>query len=144
MISLERVWRWKLDPTHHHRLAIRWDPDIRDITGNEIKKIANNSNPNCHGHIPRQTVIRSREGGHGGKRKREINRRRGERNGERKNVREREKPLYNFWYRCIISRSSHRLLWSIFIPRVAWRLAIRVLSSTTSPSLTRIYGVPEK
>lgn len=34
----------------------------RDIPGNEIKKIANNSNPNCHGHIPRQTAIRSLRG----------------------------------------------------------------------------------
>lgn len=86
MISLKRVLRWKLDPTHHHRLAIRRDPDVRDITGNEIKKIANNSNPNCHGHIPRQTAIRSREGGHGGKRKRELKRQRGER--ERARARE--------------------------------------------------------
>lgn len=62
---------------------------MRDITGNEIKKIANNSNPNCHGHIARQIAIRSRAGGHGGKRKREIKRQRGGRNGERKRVRER-------------------------------------------------------
>lgn len=68
--DFSKVSRWKLDPTHH-RPAIRRDPDARDITGNEIKKIANNSNPNCHGHIPRQTAIRSRGGGYGDKRKRD-------------------------------------------------------------------------
>lgn len=51
------VQRWKLDlPTH--RQAVRdQNARARDIPGNEIKKIANNSNPNCHGHIPRQTAI---------------------------------------------------------------------------------------
>lgn len=59
---------------------------MRDITRNEIKKIANNSNPNCHRHIPRQTAIRSREGEAPWKEE-ERNR---ERDGEEREV-EREK-----------------------------------------------------
>lgn len=62
------------------------------ITGNEIKKIANNSNPNCPGHIPwtgsdsiAGTVV-----------ERENGRRKGGREKKGGTKRERAKPLYNF------------------------------------------------
>lgn len=88
--DLSKVSRWKLDPTHRRPVRDPARPGrararARDITGNEIKKIANNSNPNCHGHIPRQTAIRSRGGEYDGKTKRE---RRGDR---KKGKREKEK-----------------------------------------------------
>lgn len=113
--SLEMETRSDTSPTRARsgETRTRARARARDITGNEIKKIANNSNPNCHGHIPRQTAIRSRGGEYDGKTKRERrgDRKKGEREKEKEKIvmkekerkkeeREREseraKPLYNF------------------------------------------------
>ena len=77
------------------------------ITGNEIKEIANNSNPNCPGHISSAVIwSRERNGQRWNGRQPVYGREEEEKARERERESERRweaKPLYNFWYRCIIS-----------------------------------------